>query len=221
MKKLLAFLLVFTVVFSFSSCTSGKNDVYIADDGAEYLLVRDTDGNIVINESEKLQVYVLNENGKKQKTDAGDYITEFIDFNGQVVIDNVVETSELRFSLPSGFIADNNIGYFYNDAIDAEIYFSYYGDSAETHFEAVANNGEKLLESYGSEVFSYEKYTVVVDGIDCSAVRMECISSEYYQHSYSFFVPYDTGCYFINCIVNTGNANKVNFDKFIKNIELK
>lgn len=222
MKKILILMFAFIIAFSFSSCSSGKNNTYIAEDGAEYMLVRDGEGSIVINENDKLQVYVLNENGKKQKTDAGEYITEYIDFNGQVVIGNTVETAEMRYRLPSGFVADsNNPGYFYYEGISAEIFFSYYGDSADTHMNAVAYNCEKLLESYGSEAFSYEKYDISVDGTDCTAVRMQCTSSEYYNHAYSYFIPYDTGCYYINCIVNTGNANKVDFDKFIKNIELK
>ena len=222
MKKLISILLVICILLTCSSCSSSDKDIFVTEEGIEYLIVRDSNDNIVINESDKLQVYVLNENGKKQKTDAGEYITEYIDFNGQVVIGNVVETAEMRYELPSNFIADtNNPGYFYNEIIDAEIFFTYYEDSAEFHADAVTHNCEKLLESYGSEVFSYEKYVISVNDTDCSAVRLKCTSSEYYKNAFYYFIPYDTGCYYINCIVNTGNANKVNFDKFVKNIFIK
>ena len=222
MKKIISILLTLCILLTLTACSSSDKDIFVTEDGIEYLIVRDNEGGIVINESDKLQVYVLNENGKKQKTDAGDYITEFIDFNGQVVIGNIAETAEMRYEIPSNFVADsNNPGYFYNESIGAEIFFSYYEDSAEFHFDAVTHNCEKLLESYGSEVFSYEKYTIAVNDTDCSAVRLKCTSSEYYKNAYYYFIPYDTGCYYINCIVDTGNANKVNFDKFVKNIVIK
>lgn len=222
MKKFILMLLCLSIVLSFAGCDSSKKDLYISESGAEYLLVRDAHGNIVINDNDKLQVYSLNENGKKQKDDSGEYITKFIDFNGQVVIGNVVETAEMRFSLPKNFVADNNNpGYFSYDDVNAEIFISYYGDDPEGHIEGVAKNCEKLLESYGSEVYSYEKYNIDVDGTECTAFRMESSSSEFYNHAYSYFIPYDTGCYYINCIVKTNYAKQIDFDKFITQIELK
>lgn len=222
LRKIIASLLSLTVILSFTSCNASKKDVFTAPDGVEYIVARDNDGNIVINDNDKLQVYTLNENGKKQKTDSGDYITEFIDFNGQVVIDNVIETAELRFTLPKTFVADdNNPGYFYSEELNGEIFFTFYGDSIDMHIQGVEKNGENLLESYGSEAFSYEKYSVTISDNECTAYRFACTSSEYYNHAYYFFVPYDTGFYYINCFVSTENAKKVDFNKFAETIELK
>ncbi len=222
MKKLISIFLMIIVVLSLTSCDTDKNDMFTAPDGQEYLVVRDDNGNIIINDNDKLQVYSLNENNKKQKSDSGEYITEYIDFNGQVVIGNTIETAEMRFDIPKNFVVNNDSpGHFYSEAIDAEIYISFYGDKMEDHINGVQNNCEDRLETFGSEVFSYTKYTVNVDETECTAFRTECTSSEYYRHTYSFFIPYDTGCYIVDCTVSTDNAKKVDFNRFIENLEIK
>ncbi len=220
-KKILAFISAAVLLLTFSSC-SDKGETYITSGGTQYLAVRDSDGNIVINDSGKLQVYSLNENGKKQKSDSGGYITEYIDFNGQVVSGNTVETSEMRFTLPNNFVPDeNHPGCFFNEPYDGEIYISYSDDDIESAMKSTENDCEKLLESYGSEAFSYEKYTVDINSTECAAFKHSCISSEYYRSAFYYFLPYDNGYYLINCIINTADAKKVDFDKFAKSIELK
>ena len=226
MKKIFSLLLVIVcILLMFTSCSSKKSDIYITPDGAEYMVVRDENGNIIINGNDKLKVYSLNENKKRQKSDTGEYITEFIEFDSQIVIENTVETAEMRFDLPKTFVADNdNPGYFYSEDKNAEIFISYYDGSfgnIEDHINGCQVNCEKLLESYGSEAFSYEKYSVVVSETECVAFRTKCTSSEYYKHAYTFIFPYDSGCYYINCIIDTSNASKVDFNKFIEKIILK
>ena len=221
-RKIVLLITALSLLFSFSACSSSDKDMFTAENGFDYIVVRDSDGNIVINDSNKLQVYTLNENGKKQKSDSGDYIKEYIDFNGQVVIGSSVETLEMKFIIPKTFNDNSNIpGYFNSDTHNAEIYFTYYDESIEKYINAAEMNCENLLESYGSEVFEYEKYSVIVDNNECTAIRIACTSSEYYKNSYEYFIPYDTGFYCINCVIDTDNAKKVNFDKFVEDIILK
>ena len=220
LKKLISVLLIIVMLFALSSC--GNDDIFTDENGTEYVVVRDSEGNIVINDRNKLQVYTLNENGKKQKSDSGEYITQFIEFNGQVVTDRMVETAEMRFELPKYFAADiNNPGYFYNEAYGAEIFISYYNEDTDKHIAANEMNCENLLESFGSDVFSYEKYSVTINGIEYTAFRQKCTSSEFYKVAYSYFIPYDTGLYIVDCNIDTNSAKKVNFDKFIKTFILK
>lgn len=82
-------------------------------------------------------------------------------------------------------------------------------------------NCEDRLESFGSEVFSYTKYTVNINDTECTAYKTECTSSEFYKHTFTFFIPYDSGCYVIDCLISTDNAKKVDFNKFIENLEIK
>ena len=221
-KRIIALTGVFLIIFTFTSCSGNKNDTFTADNGNQYVVVRDSEGNIVINDNQKLQVYPLNENGKKQKSDAGEYITEYIDFNGQVVFGNTVETAELRFRIPNNFSDNAEIpGYFYSKMYDSEIYFTYYDEAIDSYIEANEKNCESLLESFGSEVFSYEKYTVTIGSSDCIVFKNACISSEYYKNSYNYYIPYDSGFYIVNCVINTSNAKKVNFDKFAEAIIIK
>lgn len=221
-KRIIAFFSLILLIMTFVSCSGNNKDVFTTEDGSQYIVVRDADGNIVINDSKKLQVYPLNENGKKQKSDAGEYITEYIDFNGQVVMGNTVETAELRFRIPDNFADNTDIpGYFYSEAFDSDIYFTYYDEDIDMHIEADEKNCESLLESFGSEVFSYEKYSVTVGKTDCIAFKNACTSSEYYKNTFNYYIPYDTGFYVVNCVIDTDNAKKVNFDKFAESIVLK
>lgn len=222
LKKIIAMLLVVSTVFMLSSC-SDKNDLYYtADDGTEYLVCRNSSGNLNINENGKLLVYTMNENNKKVKNDSGAYITEYVDFNGQIVYKGVVETAELRFELPKGFVEDRvNPGYFHNESYNGEIFIDYYTKDMDIHIQSQETNCEDLLESFGSEVYSYKKYNVVVGDIECTAFSSLSTTSEYYKNAFFYFIPYDTGYYVINCNVSTDYKNKFDFDSFVENIELK
>ncbi len=222
LKKSVAVFLIVSLFFTFSACASNDSDYYTADDGTEYMVYRNSDGNIVINDSGKLLVYSLNENNKRIKADSGEYITEYVSFNGQVVSGGVVETAELRFNLPNNFVESReNPGYFYYDAYDGAIFVDYYASGIDLHIQSLEDNCEDLLEGFGSEVFSYEKYTVTINGIECTAFSQLSITSEYYKNAFFYFIPYDTGYYVINCNVNTDYRNKVDFDSFAESIELK
>lgn len=221
-KKVVCLLLIAVVVFICSSC-SGNSEIYTDENGKEYIVVRDSENNIVINDNGKLQVYVLNENGKKQKADSGEYITDYIDFNGQVVEGSKVETAEMRFKLPANFtdIADYP-GVFVYDNYDGEIFINYYGNTdLDSDIANTERNCEDLLQSYGGEVFSYSKYSIKIDNVECTVFKQVGTSSEYYRNVYYYFIPYDEGYYLINCSVNTDYGNKVDFDGFVKSIEFK
>lgn len=220
-KRIIALLLVCFILFSFSAC-SDKNAYYIGDDGTQYLVYKDSQDDIVINDNGKLLVYTLNENNKKIKADSGEYITEYVDFNGQVVSNNIVETAEMRFELPDNFVESReNPGYFYCSAYEGEIFISYFPSGMDIHIESQEKNCEDLLESFGSEVFSYEKYLIEISGIECTAFSSLSTTSEYYKNAFFYFIPYDTGYYVVNCNISTDYKNKVSFDSFVESIELK
>lgn len=224
-RRAVSVLLAVILLLSMSSCSSSGVEYYTNENGTQYLVVRDSDGNLVINENDMLQVYVLNENGKKQKSDSGEYITEYIEFNGQVVEGRYVETKEMTFTLPSNFEEVKTVpGFFSYESAGGEIYIDYYSDNAYSIDNAISGTElscENLLESFGSEVFSYEKYTQMISGIECTAFKHECISSEYYKNAYFFYIPYDSGYYSITCNVDTDYANKVDFEKFINSVVFK
>ncbi len=223
MKKIISiFIAILIISTCFSGCSNSEKDVITAEDGVKYLVARDDNKNIIINENNKLQVYTLNENGKKQKNDNDEYIIRFIDFNGQVILGQTVETAEMTYKLPKGFSDDyKNPGYFFNDTYSAEIFFSYYPEDIKNAINISEKNCESLLESFGSEVFEYSKYSLDVNGYECTAFKQRCISSEFYKNAYIYYIPYDTGYYLINCNVSTEYENKYDFDNFIETIKFK
>lgn len=222
MKKFLGLFAVMFILLVFASCSSSTSDLYTDSNGIQHMVCRDSNGDIQINENGKLLVYSLNENGKRIKSGNGEYITAYVDFNGQVVSGNNVEISEMRFTLPDNFVEDkNNPGYFRNPDYQGEIFIYYYADDIEICRNSLENTCETLLESFGSEVYSYEQYTVTVDGLECIAFEQLCTSSEYYQNAFAYLIPYDGGYYRVDCNISTDNKNKVDFDRFIKSFEFK
>ncbi len=219
-KFIAAFALIISILFS--SCSSKTDDIYTDDSGTQYMVCRDSNGDIQINENSKLLVYTLNENGKKIKADNGEYITEYVKFSGQLVCGKKVETKELRFTLPDGFEAyGTSIGYFSRKDAKAEIFINYYTDDISLAIESLVHSCETLLENFGSDVYSYTQYEVTVDDTQCTAFSQLGTSSEYYQNVFIYLIPYDAGYYRIDCSISTDNKNKVNYDKFIEGFEIK
>lgn len=221
-KRTISIILILVIPFVFVSCGDNSSDIYIGDDGVEYMICRDSDGELQLNENGKLLVYTLNENGKRIKSESGDYITEYVSFNGQVVSDRYVEIPEMSFILPDGFVDDReNAGYFFNENYKGEIFINYFDENIDNCIQSLEYSYEGLLESFGSEVYSYERYSLTVDDFECVAFEQLCTSSEYYQNVFVYLIPYDDGYYRIDCNVNTDNKNKVDFDKFIKSFLIK
>ncbi len=221
-KRIISVIMITVVLLSFSSCSSRSTDYYTDDNGIRYMVCRSSEGNIRINENGKLLVYTLNENGKRIKSDSGEYITEYVEFNGQIVSGNNVEIAEMTFTLPNTFTEDrNNPGYFRSDSYNGEIFIYYYSDDLDICILSLEDSCEKLLESFGSEVYSYKQYTVNVGDTECIAFEQLCTSSEYYQNAFVYLIPYDSGYYRVDCNVSTDNKNKVDFDKFVKSFEIK
>ncbi len=220
-KKMTSIILTFVFVFLFSSCKNSDDSIITGDDRS-YIPARDSEGYIITDESGKLKVYPLNENGKKQKNADGGYITEYIDFNGQVVSGLSVETPQIKFTLPEGFVDNESLpGYFSNDSLSGEIYVTYSEDDIDETIKQYETNCENLLESYGGESYSYEKYTIEIEGIECVALKQASITSEFYRNAYDYFVPHGAGFYCVDCKIDASRAKRVNFDKFAQSIEFK
>lgn len=222
LKRFLSVLLIVVLMFMCTSCSDDNGDIYTDENGSQYMICRDADGKMQINDNGKLLVYTLNENGKRIKSETGEYITEYIKFNGQVVSGRDVEIPELKFRLPAGFSEDrDNPGYFFREAYNGEIFINYYDDDLDMSIQSLEYSCEGLLESFGSEVYSYNRYTVNAEDVECVAFEQLCISSEYYQNSFVYLIPFDTGYYRVDCSVSTDYKNKVDFDKFIESFEIK
>ena len=100
MRKLFSTLLFAVVALFFSSC---GEKVYYASD---YGIVPNTGKDMTKPIARAIEI-IKNE-----------YIIKFIDFNGQVVIGQTVETAEMTYKLPKGFKDDfNNPGYFFNEQL--------------------------------------------------------------------------------------------------------
>lgn len=223
-KIITAVCLTLCSAFILSSCSSSQIKTYTDKDGKSYDIVYDENGNFVTNDN-KLQVYLLSDNGKRIKDESGEYRTEFIEFNGQITDGHHVQTKELEFTLPSGFTQSYDTGLlFLNDDIGAQIYISVLADAdIEQQYKLIESNCSQLQESYGSDRFSYDIYDLKTSksNVSVRAFKLICTSSDYPKTDYYYYFNVNDRIYLVNASVTTDFVKKVKFDSFAKSFVFK
>ena len=223
-KIITAVFLTLCSAFILSSCSSSQIKTYTDKDGKSYDIVYDENGNFVTNDN-KLQVYLLSDNGKRIKDESGEYRTEFIEFNGQITDGHHVQTKELEFTLPSGFTQSYDTGLlFLNDDIGALIYISVLADTdIEQQYKLIESNCSQLQESYGSDRFSYDIYDLKTSksNVSVRAFKLICTSSDYPKTDYYYYFNVNDRIYLVNASVTTDYVKKVKFDSFAKSFVFK
>jgi len=218
-KKIIILTAVLMItMMSLTSC-SGKIKSYTDKDGKTYDIVYDDNGNFITNDSNKLKVYILSDTGKKIKNENGEYRTDYIDFNGQIVNGRKVETKNFSFTLPAGFEQSYDTGLlFFRDSINAEIYISVLDNSdIDTEYSLVESNCIQLQESYGSDKFSYNIYDLKTkNDIPIHVFKTQCTSSDYPKTDYYYYFNINDKIYKITASVSTDSAKKADFDSFAK-----
>lgn len=222
-KRTAALIFALILILSFSSC-SGKIKSYVDKDGNTYDIVYDSDGNFITNDNNKLKVYVLSENGKRVKSENGEYRTDYIDFNGQITDGRNVETKELSFKLPVGFEQSYDTGLlFLKDSISAIINISTIENTdAETKYSEIESNCVQLQESYGNDKFEYSVYDLNTrDNINIHVFKQQCTASDYPFTNYYYYFNVNDKLYEIYARVQTDSVKKADFDSFAKSFVFK
>lgn len=103
-KKFIAIVVAFVILIT--SVAVGivvyvnRKDLYVDPDGVEHWLVKDDEGNTVLNGEGDLVVYATDEKGKRQKDENGEYVTAAVDFPEKVIDGNTLETPDYRLTMP-------------------------------------------------------------------------------------------------------------------------
>ena len=216
-RNFLAIALIPVMILALASC-KGRNDYYTVG-SATYEICRGESGGIVMNDKKEICVYVLSENRRRLKNDAGEDITEYIPFDGRIINDRHVETAEMSFTLPDGFTAsDSDPDVYVRPEVKGEIFIELFPSrgSADMVTTVLAEN-ERLLETYGGDQFSYDQYSILTaDSKTVTAISRECKSTEYYVSSGFYFIETAAGAYRITC--NSEAGSNCNFDSFVRSV---
>ena len=115
-KKIIAVLLVATVVFMCAFAACGKNEendgVYVKNE--ELNFVTDESGNKVLDYDGRLIVYATDKDGEKVTNSKGEYETLAQEFQ-PIEDDGVVEDLGFMFEIPEGWKSTDTFGVFENE----------------------------------------------------------------------------------------------------------
>ncbi|MCH5192014.1 MAG: hypothetical protein J1F23_07600 [Oscillospiraceae bacterium] len=118
-KKIIAIVgVVILLVSVFAACA--KKPTIIGNNGMEYAVVTDKEGNTVANDNGDIAVYVTDEHGKYVKDSNGEKQTNYIEFPDSIINGNSVESADYVFSMPEGW-TPNEAGRFIKDNTDETV----------------------------------------------------------------------------------------------------
>lgn len=95
-----ALVVVVTAIIVAVVVSNNTKEVYVDDDGVAHWIYKDEEGNTHLNGDGEIIVYALDENGKRQKDENGEYIMAAIDFPEVVTKGNTLETPNYKLTMP-------------------------------------------------------------------------------------------------------------------------
>ncbi len=221
----IAFIVVVLAVAIGVAISVNKKEVYVDEDGIKHWLVKDKEGNTVLNEDGDIVVYALDEKGKRQKDKNGEYITGTIDFPQKLVKGNTFETPEYVLTMPEDWNLKSN-GIFTlkknnNVQVKVDIFELEEVTKIDSYIEDMLKNGDEFLNALKEKYPKLEQNVgecVITDKkLDCRTVEhklaVEEGVTEYYV--YSIYFVYGEKVYEISltCFGST-------YEVFAKDIDL-
>ena len=171
-KKIIAVLLLATMLFMsvFAACGKNESEIYADDDEIDY--VTDENGNKVLDYDGRFIVYATDEDGKKIKDENGEYVTQAQEFQ-PIIEDGVLEDLGFFFNIPEGWVEAGKFGSFSSKdgtrtveiSIVKQFYDDYYdtvyGDYKEMLDFNEANAGktdEQIIVTWNEEIDFGKEY---------------------------------------------------------------
>lgn len=122
-KKIIAAALAVLLIASTFAACGQKLQTITADNGMEYAVVTDDEGNTVLNENGDIYVYVTDENGKIIENENGEPQTNIIDFPQMIITGQKIETPVFSWTLADGWTFDG-YGKAVKDGSDGNVYIN-------------------------------------------------------------------------------------------------
>lgn len=226
-KKIIAILLVFTLVITcFVACQKKKLDT-VTINGEEVAIATDEDGNTMVNDENQLAVIVTDFDGEVITYENGEDQTRWVDVGSGFVGDGYVMGENYRFVLLEGWNGDV-LGRAVKDGTDQKCYIQFVkskeiseDETVDIYFENLDAQNEQLIEG-----LKKEGLTLTVDTNETTVKTYNGLHYVYkivdgdgkvvhYAENYYFVV--GTIIYSVNyaCVDGVGYDETFNFGSYV------
>ena len=217
-KKIIAIVgVVLLLVSVFAACA--KKPTITGNNGIEYAVVTDNEGNTVLNDNGEVAVYVTDEHGKYVKDSNGEKQTNYIEFPDNIINGNTVESADYKFVMPEGWMP-NEAGRFIKDNTDEAVSIVVKAlcklENLQTLamiVDSEAAGNEDLMEAVKSEYpdSSMTIYDVEITSKNAPAKVLEFLikdnSGNVIYHAHGTYYLCDGEVYKVEYICNDGQFN--------------
>ncbi len=230
-KKIIAILLVFTLVITCFVACKRHNYETTNVNGMDLLLYTDKDGNTVVNEDNQIIAVVTDSDGEIITYENGEEQTHFVQISGSWVGDGFIQEKDYKLVIPEGWEGTENHRIVKKDT-ENKCYIKFTknktldkNETLETYLEIIDQQNEQLVEG-----FKKEGYTLTVDKATTSITK-NGLKSEWYAYKIvdgnGNVVHYAENFYFIvaktiysvnyACEDGVGYDESFNFGEYVKN----
>lgn len=218
-KKIIAILLIFTLVITcFVACQKNKLETTKIN-GEEVALATDKDGNTIVNEDNQIAVLVTDFDGNIIEYENGEPQTRWVGAGNSLVGDGYVMGDNYKLTLLEGWSGDA-LGRAVKDDTDLKCYIQFVKNqelskevTLETYLEAIDDQDEQLIEGFKEKglTFTVDKNTTTVNNYNSEHYVYKIVDGD------GKVIHYAENFYFIAegaiCSINYACINGVGYDE--------
>lgn len=227
-KKIIAILLVFTLVITcFVACQKEKLDT-VKINGEDVALATDKDGNTIINDDNQVAVLVTDSEGEVITYSNGEDQTRWVGAVGGFVAEDFVMGEHYKLALIEGWSGDDS-GKVIKDGTDGDCYIQFVknketskNDTYAGYLETIDNQNEQLIPAFEKEglTLTIEKNNETVGIYNSQHYIYKIVDGDgkvvHYAENY-YFIAGET-IYSVNyaCTNGVGYDESFNFGNYVR-----
>lgn len=189
------FVAIILVVAIGATIYVNKKDIYVDDDGIEHWLVKNEEGNTILNEDGDILVYATDRKGKRQKDENGEYIMGTIDFPDVVINKTTVETPYFKMTMPKDWKVEDHGSYTLKDNENVTLKINNLGkveaDTVDAYYKETMDKTKDLLAAlkanYPQTESKEDACVITLKNLDCRTFEFKVCeeSGEVFLYSHS------------------------------------
>lgn len=223
-KKIIAILLVFTLVITCFVACQKKQLKTTTINGKEYALVTDEDGNTMLNDENQFAILVTDENGEVQTNSDGEDQTQWVKITGDVAFEDYLMGSNYKIAVLEGWTASPEAKIYKNDT-DNKCYVQYAkvaeidkNTSLKTYLQKIDEQNAQLIPGFEAKGFTLtvDKSTTTVSNknINCELYVYKIVDGDgkVVHYAENGYFMYGTMIYKIAYVCEDGIGYEDNFN---------
>lgn len=228
-KKIIAILLVFTLVITcFVACQKKKYETTNVN-GMDLLLYTDENGNTVINEDNQIIAVVTDSDGEIITYESGEEQTHYVQISGSFVNNGYIQEKNYKLAIPEGWEGTTNSKIIKKDT-DGKCYIKFgmikqadENEGLHTYLETIDTQNSQLIEGLKEKGYTLtvEKENAAISTYTSYHYTYKIVDGEgkvvHYAENIYFIVA--KTIYSINyaCEDGVGYDESFNFESYVKN----